>query len=212
MGKIMIKENDEATIEVKKSKFIAYAARVNTIDEAQAMIDERRKLHWKARHHCTALMIGDKQEIQRSSDDGEPAGTAGVPILEVLKQQQMTDTLIVVTRYFGGIKLGKGGLIRAYSHAASQAIQEIGLVEAVTQQELNVTLDYSLFDPLQHYLENRQIQQGEAIYTDKITLPLFVAENEVAEVTQDLINQFNNRLGIVEGETKLVERPLLLEK
>src|SRR5699024_11199596 len=106
-----IRENGQAEIEIKKSRFICSLFRIDTEETAKDFLQQLKKEHWKASHNCSAFVLGEKQEIQRSSDDGEPSGTAGVPILEVLKQRQLKDVLAVVTRYFGGTKLGAGGLI-----------------------------------------------------------------------------------------------------
>lgn len=203
-----LRNNGEIEIDVKKSRFIAYATRVETIDEAQEIIQERRKQHFKARHHCSAFIIGDHQNIQRSSDDGEPSGTAGVPILEVLKQNELTNTLIVVTRYFGGIKLGKGGLIRAYSSAASTAIDELGIVQPTLQDELILTLDYSLFDPLQHDLEQQEVTIGEIQYTDKIQMQIFCDQVITEAIEQHLIQQFNNQIHLEIGQPRVVEKTI----
>ena len=113
----------DAEYVIKKSRFIATVCEVKSEDEASAFIDEVKKKYWDARHNCSAYQVGPDGRFQRSSDDGEPAGTAGRPILEVLKKQGLTNTAIVVTRYFGGIKLGASGLIRAYSHAAALGLE-----------------------------------------------------------------------------------------
>ncbi|GAA4998918.1 YigZ family protein [Kitasatospora paranensis] len=115
--------------EVKKSRFICSLARVADEDEAQEFIAAVRKEYWDARHNCTAFVVGEDQRRERSSDDGEPSGTAGVPMLEVLRRRGITDTVAVVTRYFGGIKLGAGGLVRAYGSAVSEALDTVGLLE-----------------------------------------------------------------------------------
>ena len=110
-----IKEDGQSEIEIKKSRFICSLKRVTSEEEAKDFIQAIKKEHWKANHHCSAFVIGEKNEIQRSSDDGEPSGTAGIPMLEVLKKNELINVIAVVTRYFGGTKLGTGGLIRAYT-------------------------------------------------------------------------------------------------
>ncbi len=109
-----VKQRGEHEIVIQKSRFIAHFARVETEEEAQDFIQEIKKQHWSATHNCSAYLIGEQDQIQKANDDGEPSGTAGVPMLEVLKKRELKDTVVVVTRYFGGIKLGAGGLIRAY--------------------------------------------------------------------------------------------------
>lgn len=116
-------------IEIRKSRFICTVARVNADDEARAMISDLKKQNWQANHNCSAYILGERGDVQRSSDDGEPSGTAGIPMLDVLRKMHLTDTVAVVTRYFGGTLLGAGGLIRAYSGAVSETIRLIGVVE-----------------------------------------------------------------------------------
>ena len=132
-------------------------ARISSEDEAKEIIQDVRKEYWKATHNCVAYTLGNHQEIQRSQDDGEPSGTAGVPMLEVLKQRELINTLVVVTRYFGGTKLGAGGLIRAYSSAVSEAIDAIGMVKGVLRKHfllrwiMQATVSSSIFS---HYILN----------------------------------------------------------
>ncbi len=109
---------------IQKSRFIGYVKRVETEEDAQAFVQEIKKKHHDATHNCSAYMVGEHNQVQKANDDGEPSGTAGVPILEVLKKKDLKDTAVVVTRYFGGIKLGAGGLIRAYSSTTSQASKQ----------------------------------------------------------------------------------------
>ncbi|WP_051732852.1 YigZ family protein [Kitasatospora phosalacinea] len=130
-------------LEIKKSRFVCHLARVADEDEAQAFIAGARKQYWDARHNCTAFVVGGEQPRERSSDDGEPAGTAGVPMLEVLRRRGVTDTAAVVTRYFGGIKLGAGGLVRAYGAAVSEALDEVGLLERRPVALLSVAVDHT---------------------------------------------------------------------
>lgn len=155
-----VKAQGHAEIEIQKSRFIGHVKRVESEEEAQAFIQEIKKEHDQATHNCSAYMIGEHDQIQRANDDGEPSGTAGVPILEVLKKKGLKDTCIVVTRYFGGIKLGAGGLIRAYSNATSEALKQTGLVERKLMKEVTITVDYGLLGKVEnelrqaHYLIN----------------------------------------------------------
>ena len=116
-------------IVIQKSRFIAHITRVETEEAAQTFIQDIKKEHWNASHNCSAYLIGENNQIQKANDDGEPGGTAGVPMLEVLKKRDLKDTVVVVTRYFGGIKLGAGGLIRAYGKSTSEGINAVGVVE-----------------------------------------------------------------------------------
>ncbi|WP_198035236.1 YigZ family protein [Streptacidiphilus rugosus] len=128
--------------EVKKSRFVCHLARVEDEAAAQAFVAAIRKQYWDARHNCTAFVVGDDPRRERSNDDGEPAGTAGAPMLEVLRRRDVTDTVAVVTRYFGGVLLGAGGLVRAYGGAVAAALDEVGLVERRPVALLSVTTDH----------------------------------------------------------------------
>ncbi|GAA0702649.1 YigZ family protein [Kitasatospora atroaurantiaca] len=140
---LTIRRSGSHEIEIKKSRFICHLARVADEEEAQAFIAGIRKQYWDARHNCTAFVVGGEQPRERSNDDGEPGGTAGVPMLEVLRRRGLTDTVAVVTRYFGGIKLGAGGLVRAYGSAVSEAVDAIGLLERRPVALLAVSADHT---------------------------------------------------------------------
>ncbi|UCZ52706.1 YigZ family protein [Bacillus shivajii] len=166
-----VKGYGEHEISIQRSRFIAYVNRVTTEEEAQTFIEKIKKEHWNAAHNCSAYMIGENDQIQKANDDGEPSGTAGVPMLEVLKKRQLKDTVVVVTRYFGGIKLGAGGLIRAYGSATSEGISATGVVERKLMQKYIASMDYHFLGKVEnalrsssylieniHYLENVQIE------------------------------------------------------
>lgn len=204
----IIKHQGETELEIKKSQFICYMSRVESQEMAQSIIEQRRKQHFKARHHCYAYIIGQNQEIQRSSDDGEPAGTAGIPILEVLKHADVTNTIAIVTRYFGGIKLGKGGLIRAYGQSVTQSIQSIGLVQPVEQQLLSLQLSYSDFDSLQYFLDSQQISIIETTYTEQVQITVGVNRCEVTNFIQQITQQFANRIHITKSGITIVEKEI----
>jgi len=160
----------QTEIEIKKSRFIAYVQRVEKEEMAVAFIEKIKKKHWDARHNCSAYMVGENDEHQKADDDGEPSGTAGKPILEIIKKLELKDVVIVVTRYFGGIKLGAGGLIRAYGKSASSGIKKVGIVERWGHTRISVEIDYNMIG----MLENQLRQQGYIIadkkFADKITL------------------------------------------
>ena len=139
---------------VKKSRFITRVEHVSSVDEADAVVAAVRKQYWDARHNCTALVVGASGDQQRSSDDGEPSGTAGVPMLEVLRQRGLTDVVAVVTRYFGGVLLGAGGLVRAYSSAVSQALDAATLVRREMRAEAVLTAGHSEAGRLEHVLRD----------------------------------------------------------
>ncbi|NLL33524.1 YigZ family protein [Enterococcus cecorum] len=200
-----IYQNGEHQIEIKKSKFICHLFRIENEEQAKEYIAKIKKEHYKANHNCSAYMLGENFEIQRSSDDGEPSGTAGVPMLEVLKKNQLQNTLAIVTRYFGGIKLGAGGLIRAYSTSVSEALKEIGIVQGKLQQLLDITIDYHQLGKLQNYLENEQISIQEIDYLEQITVKVAIDINQCESFQNALIDLFNNQLSIQILDQKYVE-------
>ncbi|MDR0297329.1 MAG: YigZ family protein, partial [Streptococcaceae bacterium] len=156
--------------EIKKSRFKCRLTRISSTEEALEKLAKVVAENPKATHTCWAFVLGDAQEVQRYSDDGEPSGTAGVPILDVLKKMELTGVLATVTRYFGGVKLGSGGLIRAYAGSVSEAVRQARLTEKVRQQEIRLTLDYQQFDSLQNLLSARELTVFEPQFTEKVTL------------------------------------------
>lgn len=192
--------------EVKKSRFLCHLKRVTTEEEAKAFIQSIKKEHWKANHNCSAYLIGEHSEIQRSSDDGEPSGTAGVPMLEVLKKNDLINVCVVVTRYFGGIKLGAGGLIRAYSHAVSHGLQTVGLVMRKLQQEVSLDLDYSLLGKLQNSLPETTIK--ETLFAEKVTVICRVDEDQVGNFQAEIIDLLQGQVTISLGATGYEEIPI----
>ncbi|MDG6119615.1 YigZ family protein [Lactococcus formosensis] len=202
---ITIKEDFTAEEEIKKSRFICHLKRVYTEEEARSFISEIKKEHHKANHNCSAFTLGDRQEIQRSSDDGEPSGTAGVPMLEILKKREITNVCAVVTRYFGGIKLGAGGLIRAYAGSVGHALDQVGLVKFVTQEQLILTLDYGNYDGLQRFLSAQGLIISESEFLSDVTVKLFVDLDKTDQLLADLIEQFSGKISVVKGDKHLVE-------
>lgn len=202
---ITIKEDFTAEEEIKKSRFICHLKRVYTEEEARSFISEIKKEHHKANHNCSAFTLGDRQEIQRSSDDGEPSGTAGVPMLEILKKREITNVCAVVTRYFGGIKLGAGGLIRAYAGSVGHALDQVGLVKFVTQEQLILTLDYGNYDGLQRFLSAQGLIISESEFLSDVTVKLFVDLDKTEQLLADLIEQFSGKISVAKGEKQLVE-------
>lgn len=201
-----IKTDGLAETEIKKSRFLCHLKRVTSEEEAKAFIQGIKKEHWKANHNCSAYLIGEHSEIQRSSDDGEPSGTAGVPMLEVLKKNDLINVCVVVTRYFGGIKLGAGGLIRAYSHAVSHGLQTVGLVMGKLQQEISLDLDYSLLGKLQNSLSETTIK--ETIFAEKVTMICRVDEEQVENFEAEIIDLLQGQVTITRGATGYEEIPI----
>ena len=170
---------------VERSRFITTVYPCSTEEEAQAFIGRINKEFWDARHNCTAFALGPKQEQQRSSDNGEPSGTAGKPMLEVLKKTGITNIAVVVTRYFGGIKLGAGGLIRAYSHSVAETLRLAPKELHTIRTELQTTIDYALYGAVERYLQDAQLHY-EASFGELITLTILVAPNDVERIQKEL--------------------------
>lgn len=189
-----IKHSIEHEYIVQKSKFISQVSRIKDEADAQAQIQEISKKHWKANHNCFAYVLGETSHIQKASDNGEPSGTAGVPILEVLKKQDLRDTLVVVTRYFGGIKLGAGGLIRAYSTATSSGIEVAGIVERVPVSIYQATLDYPLWGTVENALTHSPYLLNDISYTEKITIELGIKEANKQEFEPWINNLCNGQV------------------
>ncbi|AIQ45494.1 hypothetical protein R70723_05985 [Paenibacillus sp. FSL R7-0273] len=155
---------------IRKSRFIGHVMPVDNEEEAMQFIEDIKKQHRNATHNCSAYMIGERDEIQRQSDDGEPSGTAGKPILEVIRNQQVKNVAIVVTRYFGGIMLGAGGLIRAYADGAVLALEAGEVVTRVLRREVFVQLDYTWLGKVENELRSKGTKTGETSFTDTVTL------------------------------------------
>lgn len=192
---------------IKKSRFICSIARVSSEEEAQQFIASIQTANKKATHNCFAYMIGDNDQIQRESDNGEPSGTAGIPILESLKLAKIHDVVAVVTRYFGGIKLGAGGLIRAYSNTTTEAIHQAGLVQRIKQAILKITVTYALHDPLLYYLKENNLEVAGEEYGVNVETSIYVNETDLKDVKEKLINRFNDQLQITEGDQRFNEIP-----
>ncbi|MFD0871650.1 YigZ family protein [Paenibacillus residui] len=165
-----VKQYGAKEIVIKKSRFIGHAKPVQSEEEALQFVEAIRKEHWSATHNCWAYVVGERDEYQKQSDDGEPSGTAGKPILEVIKNQGLKNVAIVVTRYFGGIMLGAGGLIRAYTDGAVAAIEAGGPVYKVLHQEVYVEIDYHWLGKVENELHMKGIVRGESNFTDKVSL------------------------------------------
>lgn len=192
---------------IKKSRFICSIARVSSEEEAQQFITSIQAANKKATHNCFAYMIGDNDQIQRESDNGEPSGTAGIPILESLKLAKIHNVVAVVTRYFGGIKLGAGGLIRAYSNTTTEAIHQAGLVQRIKQAILKITVTYALHDPLLYYLKENNLEVASEEYGVNVETSIYVNETDLEDVKEKLINRFNDQLQITEGDQRFNEIP-----
>lgn len=161
-------EGVDAELEIKRSRFLTRLRRVGSENEARAVIEERRSTHFDARHHCSAFILGPQARTARSSDDGEPAGTAGVPMLQVLQKNGLTDVVAVVTRYFGGTKLGAGGLVRAYSDAVAGAIEASGIRMVELCRVLRVDVDFAAAGALEDQLRGLVLPSGATVVVDGV--------------------------------------------
>lgn len=201
-----IKEDNQHEVEIKKSRFICFLKRIETEEEAKAFIQQIKKEHWKANHNCSAFVLGDHHEIQRSSDDGEPSGTAGVPMLEVMKKNDLINVCAVVTRYFGGTKLGAGGLIRAYSGSVAQAIVHTGIVEGRLQQEVFVQLDYSNWGKMENFIASENLAVKDTQFTDRVVVTCMVDEQQVDDFEAQVTDLLNGQVSFTTGEVTYHEQ------
>lgn len=181
-------ENGTASYEIQKSRFIAYTSHVETEAEARDFVTAIKKKHFDARHNCSAWVLGADSSQQKYNDDGEPGGTAGNPILEAIKQHGLTNVVVVVTRYFGGIKLGAGGLIRAYSHTASLGLEATPCLEVKPFCLMEAEMDYSLLGTVENWIHNEELRTGETAYLDKVTVRLLVEPADCEAISTELTN------------------------
>ncbi|EFI42079.1 YigZ family protein [Peptoniphilus sp. oral taxon 386] len=187
MYKTFYRDGTDEFIE-KKSKFIGYGFRVKSEEEAVKKIEEIKKIHRDATHNCSAYIIGENKLIQRYNDDGEPSGTAGIPMLEVLKKEDVTNVLVMVTRYFGGILLGAGGLVRAYTKGAKIAVDSSLVVEMREYEKLSLKYDYTFHGGITNYLIKNGYKVLNEDYTDKVKIILHRDLND-NKIIEDLINE-----------------------
>ena len=196
----IVTQAGSAGIEEKKSRFIADVFPVRSVPDAEARISEVTRKYWDAKHHCYAYIIGSRSEVSRCSDNGEPSGTAGKPILEVLSGEQLTDSLIVVTRYFGGVLLGTGGLVRAYTQAAQAGIAAAQKGRMVYGQKLTIQVAYNLVNPVQYYLKQEEIEIKEQRYTENVEYDITVMEDRREQIIQELTQRTDARAVIIPGD------------
>ena len=201
-----IETNGKAEYEIQRSRFIAEAVHAATEEDVRAFLLSCKKKYYDARHNPSAWVLGAGGEKQKSNDDGEPGGTAGNPILEAIKKRGLTDTLVVVTRYFGGIKLGAGGLIRAYGHAAHLALEAAILVRCLELTRLAVTIDYTLLSLVENFVRQENLRTDDTIYEQQATCILLLEEEQLAPTEAALTDltagraAFENR-GTVQGKS-----------
>jgi uncharacterized YigZ family protein len=203
-----VKGYGEQEINIQKSRFIAYVDRVTTEEEAQNFIANIKKKNWDATHNCSAYLIGEHDQIQKANDDGEPSGTAGVPMLEVLKKKGLKDTVVVVTRYFGGIKLGAGGLIRAYSKATSEGLKAAGIVERRLMRVMHVKIDYTWLGKVENELRSSIYDIKDIHYLENVEIEVYVEEGLTQKFVEWMIEMTNGQCEIFEGDLTYLEKEI----
>ncbi len=175
-----------AAYEVNKSKFLAHVKHVETEETARDFVLSIRKKYFDATHNCSAWILGERGDKQKSNDDGEPGGTAGNPILETIKKNELTNCAVVVTRYFGGIKLGAGGLIRAYSHTAALGLAAAKIVRMTLFKKISLTLEYNFLATVENYLRNKKIRAVNTDYADVVTEEILLLPAQVEKFLVEL--------------------------
>jgi uncharacterized YigZ family protein len=204
-----LKQLGVSEIVIKKSRFIGHAKPADSEEEAMQFIESVKKEHWSATHNCYAYMIGERDECQKQSDDGEPSGTAGKPILEVIKNQGLKNVVVVVTRYFGGIMLGAGGLIRAYTDGAVAGIAAAVPVYRVLHEEVRVDIDYTWHGKVENELRNRGTLLGETQFTDKVSLLCLPKAADAAAFIAWMTDLTQGKAIITKGEKRYIEHETL---
>lgn len=199
---IVVKEGAEGIYEEKKSRFIAKVYKVENENEVSSYIEEARKKYWDAKHNCYAYVIGNNNEITRCSDDGEPSGTAGKPILEVITRMGVHNCLIIVTRYFGGTLLGTGGLVRAYTDASVTALNNSLLATQVSGVRYIVITDYNGSGKIQYAMASVNAEIADTEYTDKVTMKI-VIEKECEKLLVDTITEITNGRAVIIKDCEL---------
>ena len=205
-----IKEDGQVQEEIKKSRFICHAKRVYSEEEARDFITAIKKEHYKATHNCSAFIIGERSGIKRTSDDGEPSGTAGVPMLGVLENHNLTNVCVVVTRYFGGIKLGAGGLIRAYAGSVALAVKEIGIIEIKEQAGIAIQISYAQYQEYNNFLKEHTLMELDTNFTDQVDTMIYVDKEEKENIKAALVEFFHGKVTLTDKGLREVEVPVNL--
>lgn len=193
---------------IKKSKFICSLARTETVEEAQEFIEQVSKKYHDATHNTYAYTLGLNDNQVKASDNGEPSGTAGIPELNALQLMKLKNVTAVVTRYFGGIKLGAGGLIRAYSNSVTEAAQNIGVVKCVMQQLIQFSIPYNRIDEINHYLEENRISIASQKYTTNVTIQIYLDLDQIQKVEDSLINLLSGKVEFNKLDQRFNEIPV----
>lgn len=190
----------EAEIIEKKSRFIATVRPVSSEEEAVSFIGEMKKKYWDAKHNCSAFVLGDRQELSRCSDDGEPAQTAGRPMLDVLLREDIHNAAVVVTRYFGGVLLGTGGLVRAYQRAVQEGLAASVVIDRKEGRRLSVFTDYNGLGKLQYLIAQKGLLTLDTLYTEKVELLLLIPDGQQEETEQEITEAVSGNARLSWGE------------
>lgn len=194
----MLSKGAQAELVEKKSRFIATIRPVSSEEEAVAFIEEMKKKYYDARHNCSAFVIGSKGELTRSSDDGEPSGTAGRPMLEVLTGSGIRNIAVVVTRYFGGVLLGTGGLVRAYSGAVKMALEQCETITRRYGVQMLIKTDYNGVGKIQYLLASKDVVIQDSVYAADVQMTVLVPIEEYDRLCKELVEATNGRVGLEE--------------
>lgn len=205
---ITIKGEGTAEIEEKKSRFITHVYPIKSEAEALSYIEAIKKKYWDARHNVYAYQLGENNSIQRYTDDGEPSGTAGMPVLDVLRGKDIRDTLIIVTRYFGGTLLGTGGLVRAYGKSASEGIKAAGLVQKQLCKNISILTDYTLSGKVQYEANNGNYIIKDIVYTDKVEFKLLIECDRIDSFIKNITNITNGQATIMQFDDEYADKEL----
>ena len=193
----------EGEIVEKKSRFIATVRPIQSEEEAVAFINEMRKKYWDARHNCSAFVIGEHHEISRCSDDGEPAQTAGRPMLDVLLKEDIHNVAVVVTRYFGGTLLGTGGLVRAYQKATQEGLADSVIIDKLPGRILNIGTDYVGLGKIQYLIGKENLTTIDTIYTDQVEMIVMVPSEIQSKIEKDIVEATSGNARISWGDEVL---------
>lgn len=192
-----------SNIEIEKSKFISYAIPIETEEEADDFINSIKKKHYDATHNVTAYLLRVDNNLRRYSDDGEPSGTAGMPTLTVIQNRGLVDLCIVTTRYFGGTKLGAGGLVRAYAESANQCLNQAKIIDYYKMTRYTIEVSYDLLSSVQYLIKNKGILTSNIEYIENVTISIYL-KNGDKDFLLDLTNMSSSRIIIQEKETKYI--------
>lgn len=200
----------QAELEINKSRFIAYVDRVETEEAALTFIEKIRKHHWDATHNCAAYITGEHDRLQKADDDGEPSGTAGRPILEVIKKSALSTTVVVITRYFGGIKLGAGGLVRAYGKSTTAGLAAAGIIKRQLHTRIAACFDYTLLGTVENNLRNQQVQIVDKLFTDQVTVIALAPTGQENILETKLTDWTSGRVSLTQTGHEYVETSIRL--